>query len=186
MSLIIEKIPKYFWYHYSRNNLIGRCRYACFGQKILKIRLVTMYVVSLSRPPRWKNSAFEKKSWKILTGDSELNLFRDDGSNAVFGIASIVSCVRSADWLYFVEMFGRKIWQKDAIFHPTILHLRKTCKKAIKTLTICAQFMTSFDKTPKWMVVLKLDISDLYSSLEWEIMTIFYFHFSPVLCIWLS
>ena len=38
-----------------------------------------------------------RKRKKVLTGDSELNLFGDDGSNAVFGIASIVSRVRSAD-----------------------------------------------------------------------------------------
>ena len=144
MSLIIEKIPQYFGSHYSRNNLIRRWRYVCLGQKILKIRLVTMWI---------QTSQVEKsrKRKKVLTGDSELNLFGDDGSNAVFGIASIVPRVRSADWLYFVEMLGRKVGQKDAIFHPTILHLRKTCKKAIKTLTIFSlQFMTSFDKTPKW------------------------------------
>ena len=38
-----------------------------------------------------------RKRKKVLTGDSELNLFGDDGSNAVFGIASIVSRVRSTD-----------------------------------------------------------------------------------------
>lgn len=143
MSLMIEKIPQYFGSHYSRNNLIRRWRYVCLGQKILKIRLVTMWI---------QTSQVEKsrKRKKVLTGDSELNLFGDDGSNAVFGIASIVSRVRSADWLYFVEMFGREIWQKDAIFHPTILHLRKTCKKAIKTLTIC------------WLYYIACSVHDLF------------------------
>ena len=93
-----------------------------------------MNTVNLEDLPGGK-SAY-KRLEKILTGDSQFDFFRNDGSNAVFGIASIISCIRSCDRLNLVEMFGRKIGQKDAIFHPTILHLRKTCKKAIKTLTI--------------------------------------------------